>query len=188
MKFVDGKSSIREKESIISMKILIYSVTKRLSDKLNIISDVTPVLVCLDGIQLNWSYRSFINYQNSWVFLYLNWCRNYIVSFLIAKSWYLYCTVRWSLSTNEMWPVTESYHLAVVPCSDLHGINGSYFDFMELMRCVVKSLQYNESSKLTEKQPGKGSGTQHPKWSMWHKGNLYEIFICINNWPEEPDL
>lgn len=53
LKFVDGKSSVREKESIISMKILIYSVTKRLSDKLNIISDVTPVLVCLDGIQLN---------------------------------------------------------------------------------------------------------------------------------------
>lgn len=60
--------------------------------------------------------------------------------------------------------MTESYHLTVVPHSDLHGINGSYFDFTELMRSVVKSLQNNKSSKLTEKQPGKGSGTQHPKW------------------------
>lgn len=78
-----------------------------------------------------------------------------------------------------MSPVTESYHLAVAPCSDRHGINGSYFDFTELMRSVVKPLQYDESSKLTEKQPGKG--TQHPKWSVLCKGNLYEIFICINN-------
>lgn len=52
----------------------------------------------------------------------------------------------------------------------------------------VKSLQNNESLKLTEKQPGKGPGTQNPKWSMWHKGNLYEVFISINNCLEEPAL
>lgn len=56
-----------------------------------------------------------------------------------------------------------------------------------LMR-FVKSLQNNESLKLTEKQPGKGPGTQNPKWSMWHKGNLYEVFISINNCLEEPAL
>lgn len=46
-----NKSSKREKESIMPVKILIYSVMKRLSDHLNIISDVTPVLVCLKDIQ-----------------------------------------------------------------------------------------------------------------------------------------
>lgn len=46
--------------------------------------------------------------------------------------------------------MTESYHLTVVPCSDLRGINGSYFDFTELMRSVVKSLQNNESLKITK--------------------------------------
>ena len=57
-----------------------------------------------------------------------------------------------------------------------------------LMRAVAKSVQYDMSSNLTEKQPRKGSGAQHPKWSMWHKDSLYEIFIYINNWLEEPAL
>lgn len=46
---------------------------------------------------------------------------------------------------------------------NLPGINGSYFDLKELMRTVAKSVQYDMSSNLTEKQPRKGSGTQHPK-------------------------
>lgn len=32
-------------------KILVYSVMKRLSDHLNVISDVTSLLVCFDDIQ-----------------------------------------------------------------------------------------------------------------------------------------
>lgn len=46
--------------------------------------------------------------------------------------------------------MTESYHLTVVPCNDLHGTNGSYFYFIEFMRSVVKSMQNNESSRLTK--------------------------------------
>lgn len=47
---------------------------------------------------------------------------------------------------------------------DPHGINGSCFDLKELMRAVAKSVQYDMSSNLAEKQPRKESGTQHPQW------------------------
>lgn len=43
--------------------------------------------------------------------------------------------------------------------SDLHGINDFYFGLKELMRAVPKSMQYDMSSNLTEKQSRKGSDT-----------------------------
>lgn len=50
--------------------------------------------------------------------------------------------------------------------SDLHGINGSYFDLKELMRAVANSVQCDMLSYLMQKQPRKGSGTHHLKWSV----------------------
>lgn len=106
-----NKFSIREEELIKPMTILIHSFTERLSDYLH----VTPISVCL-GIVFKCSSIK------SWIFWYLNSCRNYKVALglsLTANSSYFYCMrnhtqINLSLSTNEMWAMTEIHHLAVV--------------------------------------------------------------------------